>query len=259
MIIGQWNEDARPAQNSPLLDEFLEHCEKYYFSKIKGGAGSLETSVWAGVLGYAYRLQWDKVEQMPEITETEKDEKVYRKQQLEALWWDVREMVRADGEKWRKQGHDTSGEELLAWLDDGFWMRGYDNDPDGEFSRIFEVDQPSLIPSIFEKRDNGSDNSYEDVSVKQLSGSWTMRGIFVATGKKWYTDFVELDQRKGDYGLTASDAKGDWIHFWELSEGRIILKDWKGLTFCELSRERKNFWSGIRNHHGEKLRIELSR
>jgi len=260
MIIGRWNGEAKTAQNSPGLDDFLEHCDKYYWSKIDGGVSNMRADVWAGVLGYAYRLQWDKVMQMPEVTQTEKNEKGWRKQQLEGLWWDVKEMVRAEGEKWKNQGHDTGGEQMLAWLDDGFWTRGFGNDPGEMFARIFAVDQPSLIPSVFETEENQSENTFEDVSVEQLAlGGWSMKGTFIDTGKKWHRDVVHLNQTKGNHGLEANDVQSNWISFWELSEGRIILKNWKGETFCELYRERKNFWSGIRLHSGRKLRIELFR
>jgi len=253
ILISQWLVAAREPQESQVLRDFLEYCKQNYFSKVEkvqvpdwatnvtleAIVENLSADEYAKILGYAYRLQWDKVLQMPENTEKEKDEKYGRKVHMEQLWWELRDHVSSVGDKMKQKGKKISGDIMVKNLDEGFWIRGLD--------KKVIVHDLSLVTSIFEVDvgGGGGDDSYDDVAVNKLQGWWMLDKRYLSTGEKSHKG-VYLGIQKSDYGLDASDNRGSIVKHWKLTDdGKIILMNWNGTVICELYRERKNYWSGI--------------
>lgn len=128
---------------SPQLQRFLDHVWAAYFGKMpRQQYDSLDLNQWAGVLGAAYRLQWEKVLDAPESAQ-----KHERKAHLETLWRDLQNHVGNHANKFTNIGY--SAQQVQSSLSDGFWYRGYD-EPEYEIAKLFGVDDPQQVPSIFD-------------------------------------------------------------------------------------------------------------
>lgn len=263
ILVSQCLGAAQTDQDSQKLRDFVKHVEQYQDL-------DLHIDEYLAVLGWVYRLQWDKVLQMDEDDVM----KAGRKQHMEQLWWELRDYAYREGEKWKKEGVWASGREgMFEQLKGGFEMRGKLASEGTE-----KVKALSLIPSMFEE-DRGGNENYDDVSVEALVGYWVIEGTYLSTGQNYWDDKVDLDKIRnklnssypGDpdgytfyaFALHWQELPPPALHeckLWQLTDdGTIKFLDNRGKTLIEFFWENKDYWSGVIDTGDGKVQLGLYR
>jgi hypothetical protein len=235
----------------PKLKDFIKHVGKYHDLNVA-------VDEYFVVLGWVYRLQWDKIEQMPDSDPS----KASRKQHMESLWWELRDHAYQEGEKWKIEGAWPSGSDgMFNQLKGGFEQEG----------KLVADDQNkvrglSLIPSLFDDAP-AEDENYDDLSVEALAGRWRIGGTYVATGRGYgSTHAWLLNERSNEGGFKMNfETYGNplWEHtrVWKLTEDGIIeLKNPDRNQTIKFYRQRKDYWStGPYTWDDETVELVLSR
>jgi hypothetical protein len=248
VLISQWSATAQNEQESQKIRDFRAHVDKHYNMQ------NIPADQYCAIYGFIFRLQWDKVMNMPES-----EEKQLHKQYLEQLWWDLRDFAFREGEKWKKQGvWDSGGEGMFQEFKGGFEMLG-------KTGQLTQEDLQKLggqnrlngligIPSIFEESGSGGGDTYDDVSVEALSGTWKIEGTYMSTGKYYGGDTVILQRlpMKNTNGFILTFNTQGYSDTWGRSEYWLLTNDgiieWVNIIDnkkIQFFRERKDFWSGI--------------
>ncbi len=257
VMVCLWQGITQAGQISPKLQDFLTHVGKYQNL-------NLPVDEYFVVLGWVYRLQWDKVLQMPENDPL----KQTHKQHMETLWWELRDHAYQEGEKWEKQGAWPKGREgMFEQLKGGFEFQGKLVADDKNKMKAL-----SLIPSMFEN-EGGEDQNYDDVSVETLAGTWTIKGTYYDSGRPYgSTKAMLLNERSQNTDGFRIDFEDNGFPLWEQTnywklkeEGGVLLAviQWvhpTGNRTIEFFRERKNSWYAVTyTSSNEKVALVLVR
>lgn len=240
ILVSQLLGTTHAYEESQRLRDFLKHVGKYQDL-------NLAADEYFTILGWVYRLQWDKVLQMSEGNENARILKETRKEYMETLWWELRDYAYQEGEKWKQQGAWPDGKEgMFEQLKGGFELQGKLVADEKQ-----KVKALSMIPSIFEE-DRGNED-YDDVSVEALAGNWTIKGTYMSTGRGYgrTTAVLEINRVHNNSGFSISFWENGFP-VWENSEYWLLTDDgiiqWvnhsRNITI-EFFRERKDYWSGV--------------
>jgi hypothetical protein len=267
-LIIQWSAMASTEEKSQKLRNFLTHVEKYHNM-------SLPANTYFAVLGFVFRLQWDKVMQMPE-SDSRKSNQNY----LQELWWDLRDYAFQEGEKYKQEGSwPTGAEGMFKEFKGGFEIRGKLGDATEEELRTIgtmqQVEALSMIPSIFDEpqgageEEGEEEESYDDVSVEAMAGRWKINATYLNTGRPAGINHVALNKQKlthrPGYPLyfDAEDPYYGRSDYWKLTDDGVL--EWVKIsdtdnTIVKLYRKRKELWEGVMDtDYSGQIRVVISK